>query len=156
MNTDIHSTTRRNVLGGMALATALTAIGAPAIAAPLNSEWERALAAYERAVRDMNAFHRNHVEPANRHHEADATRENLQLVFNAEESWFPYTGAAHDAAVELVRTPAPNMDALKIKLHVCNEVGLFDSEWAADLIPSLIADTERMGAAAPITLQQPV
>lgn len=115
-----HNYTRRAVLGAAFAVPALASAGSAGAVAPRAARWRRAVAGLQRAEAAMAAFERDC--------EAAGIAENLSEL---DETSGDHLGAFHAALERLLRTPAPDVPALamKIELAVDHDVGsLTDGE----------------------------
>jgi hypothetical protein len=110
-----HNFTRRAVLGAAFVAPALGCAGASVAAPPPADTWRRALAALRRAEAELGAFERRCRALG------DALRDHDAL----DEMFGDRLDAVYGALRRLLRTPAPDLSALamKIELTVDHEVG---------------------------------
>lgn len=109
-----HNYTRRAVLGAAFAVPTLASAGSAETAVPGAARWRRALAALHRAQAAMDAFER-------RCHAEGISTNFWQL----DERRGDHLGAFVSALLRLMRTPAPDLRALalKIELVVDHEVG---------------------------------
>jgi hypothetical protein len=109
-----HNYTRRAVLGAAFAVPALASAGRAGAAVPAVARWRRALAVLQRAEAGMAAFERRCA--------AAGITEN---IWELDETSGDHLGAFYAAMRRLMRTPAPDVPALalKIELAVDHEIG---------------------------------
>jgi hypothetical protein len=128
-----HNYTRRAVLGAAFAVPALASAASAGAAAPAAARWRRALAGLRRAEAAMAAFERRCA--------AAGITENLWEV---DETSGDHLGTFISALQRLMRTPAPDLPALALKIEflVDHEVGsLSDGERC---LAALRADARRL------------
>lgn len=140
-----HTTSRRAILGALAIVPAIAAVAFPAIAAPAAHDdltvWKMELAKFRRIEAAHDAYDRDFWMPA---YEADPTRgQRIPASIDEEmerhqEAWL----TAMDRLIE--RVPAPNAGAVLLKL----EMALERSECFEGLFPdhqkAILADLGRL------------
>lgn len=133
-----HNYTRRAVLGAAFVVPALASAGSAGAAVPATTRWRRALAALHRAEAEMAAFERRCG--------AAGITENL---WELDEISGDHLGAFYAALRRLLRTPAPDVPALalKIELAVDHEVGTLTG--GERCLAALKADARRLAGASP-------
>ena len=162
-----HTTSRRALLGSLAAAPVFAlAISAPATAAPqINAKpWLQALADYRQKEAAMNAYDRDYLIPISNEHAAFRGRYPTHYDFQADERaravldeigtrydpiqqrFDDLVDAHSDALLRLLATPAPNADALAIKLRAVQDYAPYERsyETAREVFSALTADAVRL------------
>lgn len=104
-----HNCTRRAVLGAAFAMPALACANDPVKAAADVKKWGRALVAFRRTEAEMNAFDRQSRA-------AGATGVAFDEQWALDERFGDYLSAFHSRLRLLLRTPAPDLGALALKI----------------------------------------
>lgn len=153
---------RRAVLGTFAAAPAFVAIPASPVRASTPRDWDQAVADYHSAVAAVDRFHDEHHEPASERYftirdkwpmshdwKADPiARPEIEaamaLFTPIEERFSDLVGEHAKAADALVALPAPNLEALALKVKIAL-IETEDCEFPDEYRSSLVADARRLG-----------
>lgn len=144
---------RRAMFAGMAGIAAAAAVPATA-AASSRSEWDRRVLAYRAAELLRRADEKfgalaNAMEAwlVAKHESGDEKPSDgaFERIRTAEERHYrAYCDQVEEAAIALAMTPAPNLDAVEIKLAVIEREDLAGSERPLPLMDMIAADVRRL------------
>lgn len=162
MATEALTTSRRALIGALAISPAVMASPSAFSATDGRAEWNAALAAYEAAEAARRQYNHQTLEPAEREWERiwGPKRGKVRITDDPKLSaaWKKFSalsdrysdliGARGKAIEHVVVVPAPDGAALARKMEIaCQEhddIYEFDAEWVA----IFIADARRLGARA--------
>ena len=136
-------------IGAIPLATMIAANSAPA-RSPDFGLFANRLAAYHRCKANQEAFHAEHVAPACQVHDAAPegsaeARETIERVFLLEHHFDGFVDLTGKAFGRVMRTPAPDLAALRAKLEIFIAEESHDDTDAGELVAAMLADVVRLG-----------
>lgn len=163
MATNTLAASRRAVILGLAGTAAFAGTIRAAIAAPVTkttdrTKWERRLAIYRHRLAAEEAFHARYVKPvtddyARRFPEgsrpaSEEQRRAFDRCLEAEGGFDDCVSKTSTARENLLLSPAPDHDAVALKLRITMESEQFDCGGINHIGEALMADMARLGARA--------
>jgi len=128
-----HNCTRRAVLGAAFAVPALAAGGGAAEAAARAARWRRAFAAFRLAEAEMAAFEQR----------CDAA--GTKNIWQLDERLDDHLGTLISALERLLRTPAPDVPALALKIELAVDHDAGSLTGGDRCLAALKADARRLG-----------